>query len=98
MGQQIGERVIVNGKGEGTLEYYGRVRRSQTDHGKIMCGVSLDDRVGQCCYECIDQIRSVVQLLAACLPCFPERTRLAVSFLCHRCWSPFHHSISEHTV
>ena len=56
MGQQIGERVIVNGKGEGTLEYYGRVRRSQTDHGKIMCGVSLDDRVGQCCYECIDPI------------------------------------------
>ena len=47
MGQQIGERVIVAGKGDGTLEYYGRVRRSQTDHGKIMCGVSLDDRVGQ---------------------------------------------------
>ena len=46
MGQQIGERVVVAGKGEGTLEYYGRVRRSQTDHGKIMCGVSLDDRVG----------------------------------------------------
>jgi hypothetical protein len=41
----IGERVIVEGRGEGVLEYYGRVRKGQTDHGKVMCGIELDDRV-----------------------------------------------------
>jgi len=42
----IGERVVIEGLGDGSLEYYGRVRKSHNDHGKVMCGVMLDDRVG----------------------------------------------------
>ena len=37
----IGARVVVDGRGEGTLSYYGRIRKT----GKKMCGISLDDRV-----------------------------------------------------
>ena len=41
----IGERVVVEGLGHGSLEYFGKVRKSHNDTGKIMCGVMLDDRV-----------------------------------------------------
>jgi len=42
----IGERVVVEGLGHGSLEYFGKVRKSHNDTGKIMCGIMLDDRVG----------------------------------------------------
>ena len=35
------EPIVIDGRGEGTLSYYGRIRKT----GKKMCGISLDDRV-----------------------------------------------------
>jgi hypothetical protein len=41
----IGARVVVESRGEGTLLFYGLVKKSRISMGKKMCGIVLDDRV-----------------------------------------------------
>ena len=68
--RSVGSRVIVDGRGGGVLEYYGLIKKSG-QFGKKMCGVCLDQPLGECTARTPGHAHPPIARAARC--CGPRR-------------------------